>query len=686
MYFTLNSCGTGTSHELTSGLATFIAIYEADFSNRPPPYNLSTQIARYTITTSTGCTITGQFEVEDCNGLTDFYFYPGVGDGTGSMSACTDDHTIGILANLRGDKGPFRVLIELIEAYGDVDVPWSMEYSFDELPGEDHQFTGLPSGVIRVSVADGCSGAEWRPIAEFPTCQDCEFIKADDGQSYFSSDGGLTIKQNCPCSAECDKFLIFGGSKRGLTVDINPSRFSGHEFPITITWPEPDEPTIIDIVNGEPQIVSGSQTIVLDEPGDVEVEIVRSDGCSSKLEFEFGDEEDEVFGFNSRYRLLGPASQWDAFNASYVCRACQNLNPSGYLVDPWECEAGGNFEKSYFNYTPSDPDFPCTGGGWIDVYQPSLDGTIQLISVEVPPSAYLDQIHTKPGNFFGIDVQAGETICREGITCLFKSEPIFGVDLGKDIMAGFCLWVQNLDEFNAWVDAVLSSGTTSDPDDCFLPCTASQTCLAGKGCYDLCPDGNCPAGYICTESGVCVPACNSNNDDCRDGLICHEGKCVDPCSIRTCDPDTEDCVDGECVDKCADCPDNCVGGDCVDPCISITCSDGEVCADGGCVEDICQFSITFPTSSDTYNGSFPHNLPIGTDLIVCFNTYTEHPDRITISGGASYLSGCVTTSSETCVTIKVKNDRPIRIKVVTNCDNMPYNGDTLWSLSITCGG
>ena len=159
----------------------------------------------------------------------------------------------------------------------------------------------------------------------------------------------------------------------------------------------------------------------------------------------------------------------------------------------------------------------------------------------------------------------------------------------------------------------------------------SDTSVCERGvCIDVCFEGGCGTGQICSDEGVCVDeACIDVT--CEEGLRCSMGECIDACSVVRvgtgpdganeivdvqcpagqscrggrcldlcaeieCDPECTTCFDGECVGRCdlegaPECPP---GQTCTDnglcvptACVGVTCPAGQTCRGGGmaCVDN-----------------------------------------------------------------------------------------------------
>ena len=150
-------------------------------------------------------------------------------------------------------------------------------------------------------------------------------------------------------------------------------------------------------------------------------------------------------------------------------------------------------------------------------------------------------------------------------------------------------------------------------------CT-SATAVCDRGvCVDVCFEGGCPPGQMCSEAGRCVEEgcedveCPAGQrcvaGECQDacegvvcpaGLSCRAGRCLDLCEDVECDPECTACFEGECIARCdlegsAGCEagETCTADGLCEPtaCIGVSCAEGEVCRDGaGCV-DACEGAI-----------------------------------------------------------------------------------------------
>jgi len=133
-------------------------------------------------------------------------------------------------------------------------------------------------------------------------------------------------------------------------------------------------------------------------------------------------------------------------------------------------------------------------------------------------------------------------------------------------------------------------------DVCFEGgCPEGQVCSeAGRCVVDGCDDVECPAGQRCVAGGECVGACEGVV--CPAGQDCRGGRCLDLCAELTCDPECSVCERGECVTRCDHPGGGCATGEtCMDDgtceptgCVGVTCDPGSVCVAGsGCV-DACE--------------------------------------------------------------------------------------------------
>ncbi len=159
-------------------------------------------------------------------------------------------------------------------------------------------------------------------------------------------------------------------------------------------------------------------------------------------------------------------------------------------------------------------------------------------------------------------------------------------------------------------------------DPCLgVVCPTNQVCVArdssaltlcGPSCactelaVPICPTGTaCDSRDGTPTAGMCVdPGCDTAT--CTDGQVCRGGSCVDACDGVMC-PRAQTCVSGQCVpDLCASvvCPAGqvCSDGTCIDACTGVTCPDGQICQNGGCVADPC-FGVDCPAGKVCQNGT-----------------------------------------------------------------------------------
>ncbi|HJK89095.1 MAG TPA: nidogen-like domain-containing protein [Polyangiaceae bacterium LLY-WYZ-15_(1-7)] len=132
-------------------------------------------------------------------------------------------------------------------------------------------------------------------------------------------------------------------------------------------------------------------------------------------------------------------------------------------------------------------------------------------------------------------------------------------------------------------------------DVCFEGgCGEGEVCSADGRCVDAaCEDVTCGEGERCV-GGSCVGACDGVS--CPRGQECQGGRCVDVCERLSCDPECQVCSEGACVGRCelTGCEEGEVcqdDGHCVDAgCASMTCPDGSVCEAGSCI-DACEGAV-----------------------------------------------------------------------------------------------
>lgn len=115
----------------------------------------------------------------------------------------------------------------------------------------------------------------------------------------------------------------------------------------------------------------------------------------------------------------------------------------------------------------------------------------------------------------------------------------------------------------------------------------SATAVCDRGtCVDVCFEGGCPEGLVCSEEGRCIePGCD--DVECPAGQRCRGGECVDACDGVTC-PAGQDCRAGRCLDLCAElsCDPECSvcsAGECVPRCnlMGNECDAGQLCNSEG---------------------------------------------------------------------------------------------------------
>ena len=114
------------------------------------------------------------------------------------------------------------------------------------------------------------------------------------------------------------------------------------------------------------------------------------------------------------------------------------------------------------------------------------------------------------------------------------------------------------------------------------PCPSGTVC-DGTACVPVCVEGGCPTGQTCTTAGVCVET-DCVNVTCTAGQRCVDGSCVDACSGVTC-PIDQVCRLGNCVDPCANLNCGmgqvCVAGECIPSCPCTACTSSQTCVTTG---------------------------------------------------------------------------------------------------------
>ena len=179
-----------------------------------------------------------------------------------------------------------------------------------------------------------------------------------------------------------------------------------------------------------------------------------------------------------------------------------------------------------------------------------------------------------------------------------------------DCESGLCLPEYSAGEQTGWTDGMCTS---------FCPagdCAEGTTCVRlcdGNYCLPTCEDSaHCRPGYVCTESGACLPDCRSGFD-CGEFECSEEGQCLPPscdlgllgapcasdarCDSGVCFESTDDdgptgWTDGMCTEPCTEnCPGKCVVIDSTAWCLpacedSASCRSGYLCDDSGaCLPD-----------------------------------------------------------------------------------------------------
>ena len=167
-------------------------------------------------------------------------------------------------------------------------------------------------------------------------------------------------------------------------------------------------------------------------------------------------------------------------------------------------------------------------------------------------------------------------------------------------------------------------------------------------CTDI-PSDTCGEGYKCVNSGGwhCKPTTCSSDSDCDTEKVCVKGKCIDPCTLKTCSGTTPHCWayfhEAKC--QCSPNPDTCGAGfNCVNSggwhCKPITCSsDGDCDTSKACVSGKC----VDPCASKTCSGTTPH----------CWVSFHKATCRCTNSSCPSgYVCDgtCKIPTTETCKT------------------------------------
>lgn len=132
-------------------------------------------------------------------------------------------------------------------------------------------------------------------------------------------------------------------------------------------------------------------------------------------------------------------------------------------------------------------------------------------------------------------------------------------------------------------------GNTDEGSSICDDVSSTAVCESGL-CVEPCFEGGCAAGLQCGVDGRCYEAgCEAMT--CSEGERCVAGACVDACSGITC-PSGHTCRAGRCFDLCEmlTCDDCtvCEEGACVPRCQFAGCAAGERCGDDGvCVESSC---------------------------------------------------------------------------------------------------
>lgn len=704
--FLINSPGepfkisfNGTNEQVipNSGVPQEIRI--PDIGELSTPILIATQRVPYTIEDVNGCRYEDFLLIENCDDIRNFW----VSIGALNEGTCDDSHSFQILQSV-GDLGPFEIKLELIESYGDIGIPWNKEFYFEELPTDGMNLSELPSGKFEISFRDFCSGTtsssatqagvdkNWDVQYVIETCPSCHIIEETKGTGVLDGNIQEIFRGNGPLSGLhieiYDKCNSGDGGR--LKIDINEEQINSEFLPARIDWGN-GEFSVISLVNGDIEVTEGPSSLEEIPPGIYTFSILRGDGCSANFEYEFRSDESPVVAFgaypqsiNHLYWEQTYSDPWEsAYAFSFICSGCNDEFDD--YIDMSDCTSRDGFrQRTVFNmYLPDDPSDPCDGGGVFRTFLKNDDGTITLhYDVEVPPNKSIREVldATRKMHYYP-EPGEGLATCDIMDLCLFNSVDLIGVELDKPLMLIHCKSSQSWEAFNDHLNEL--DATISSTGDCGFLCSSDEYCNNGE-CYQLCPDGDCPAGYYCNGGGVCIPTCDPEFNDCPNGQTCGEdGRCIDMCESVICDPGYI-CENGQCV------PDSDTA------CENVNCSSKEICVNGDCELSLCEFMhslINGPKenyTSDLLYFDMPESGTYVFQLTYCTGTT---PDRIRLiqngvqiweqsCGENNGTGSCSDSGGNQNVSIPLTNDSPVRIQIITNCNNyVTPNGNT-WSIYV----
>jgi hypothetical protein len=300
--------------------------------------------------------------------------------------------------------------------------------------------------------------------------------------------------------------------------------------------------------------------------------------------------------------------------------------------------------------------------------------------------------HSSPGTCAGDNCCASVTRLQSGEGYAYYSERDFNPDFaGNDSYIHLLTYqshVWNNKFYFAWED--IHGGSNNDFTDLVTGVSGIHCAGGGQPC-DTGSDGICGLGITTCDQGELgceslfdsfTEQCNGVDDDCDGAIdddpvcpnaddICHQGSCVPPCSRgefpcpggTECDnasdvcvhptcvgvtcTDGEVCRQGSCVEPCDGvvCPhgQRCLADKCVDLCASVSCSSGEVCVEGKCMPGCAQcngITCNLPLSCDTSSGQCLDD-----------SCATECPDGTYCSAGEckDQCEGVVCPGDQVCV-------------------------------------
>ncbi|MBN2693581.1 PPC domain-containing protein, partial [bacterium] len=393
--------------------------------------------------------------------------------------------------------------------------------------------------------------------SNYETCEQCvvlyNFIDESNAQTYFQSEGGISVLEGDPTTAQSSAEIV---STKLIEVTIDDDNIStpvqnGGCYQIeTASWdtmPQIECTTDSDCLDPAKPICLQNTCIANQECTGLSIpEIVTNPQYSGAYLATI----DENLTLYIDFYSSSPVGSYDLSTAensnNSTCNQCVLLQDSGLSSYYFQTEGT-------LNITAGDGETNQSAGDIVSVV---------LREVTIDGQGYSTLVGD--GGCYEIETAVWDTLdsaecevdedCEAGFICDFGAcvEEPTECEVDEDCQAGFVC------DFGACVE---------EPTECEIDedCQAGFVCMFGYCAEEVAEcevDEDCQAGFVC-DFGACVEEATECevDEDCEDGFVCMFGYCTE--DVTPCETD-EDCDAGfSCIDNICEgqniCEDDLIG-------------------------------------------------------------------------------------------------------------------------------